>query len=68
MSSRAVAAMNPSTWRARIASIWLRSRPGSLSVLTISAVYPASPNRSSMPRMIGGNSGLVRSGMSTPTV
>ena len=37
-SSRAVAEMKPSTWRASIVSIWPRSRAASLSVLTSSCV------------------------------
>ena len=37
-SSRAVAVMKPSTWRARIASKSMRSRSGALSVLAISDV------------------------------
>ena len=65
---RAVATMSPSTWRDRSDSICASSRAGSLSVLTIKALYPAGASTSSMPRTIGGNSGLVRSGMTSPTV
>ena len=67
-SRRAVAAMIPSTCRARIVCESSSSRSGSLSVLAISGVYPAVSSRSSMPRRIGGKSGLVRSGISTPIV
>ena len=64
----AVASTIPSTWRARICWNTSRSRSPSPSVLPISATYPAAASRSSSARTIGGNSGLVRSGMSTPTV
>ena len=37
-------------------------------MLTIQALKPAGPSTSSMPRTIGGKSGLVRSGMTSPIV
>ena len=64
----AVAITKPSTWRAISASSRCRSRAGSPSVDATSAVYPAESSTRSMPRMMGGNSGFSRSGISTPTV
>jgi hypothetical protein len=64
----AVAAMQPSASRVRIVSTAARARSGWLSVFAIRAVKPASARASSMPRTIGGNSGLVRSGSSTAIV
>ena len=64
----AVASTKPSTCRARISSKTICSRSSSESVLPISATYPSAASRSSRPRTIGGNSGFVRSGMSTPMV
>src|SRR5579863_4290114 len=46
----------------------MRSRLASASVLPSRATYPAAASLSSRPRTIGGNSGLFRSGISTPTV
>ena len=60
--------MSPSTRREVIDSSSERSLTSSLSVLASTSVQPESRNRSSMPRTIGGNNGLVRSGMSMPTV
>ena len=60
--------MSPSTWRERSDAICTRSRSSSLSVLTMSALKPAPLSTSSIPRTIGGNSGLVMSGSTSPTV
>ena len=46
----------------------MRSRVASASVLPSRATYPAAASLSSRPRTIGGNNGLFRSGISTPTV
>ena len=62
----AVAITNPSTWRAIRVCTRCRSRSASPSVDATSVVYPARSSTSSMPLIMGGNSGLVRSGMTTP--
>ena len=64
---RTVARIRPSTLRASSRRAPVASRSGSLSVLAMIAVNSA-PSASSMPRSIGGNSGLVMSGIRTPTV
>ncbi len=62
-----VAMISPSTLRASRRRAPIASRAGSLSVLAMIAVN-SPPSASSMPRSMGGNSGLVMSGISTPTV
>ena len=59
--------MSRPTCRACMASKLRRLRAGSLSVFAGRTVYPRRPRASSMPRMIGGKRGLVRSGTRTPT-
>jgi hypothetical protein len=44
------------------------SRRGSPSVLAMTSVQPATASASSMPRRIGGKTGFMMSGISTPMV
>ena len=62
----AEATINPSQRRERSSSISAASRSSSLSVSASRHAIPALHSVSSIPRTIGGRTGLVRSGTTTP--
>src|SRR5919202_1526301 len=63
----AEATISPSQRRASSSRITTASRSGSLSVSATRHARPAGQSVSSMPRTIGGRTGVVRAGTTTPT-